>query len=221
MGDPATGGLGYKLEDLMYLMPLLVPFGGLMDVGVKTGEKVIIAPATGMFGSAAILAALALGAQVIAMSRNLEALERLRAAYPGARLEIAQNTGDVEAETIQLMKDGPADVFFDISPGGAITSTHFKSCISALRRGGRLSLMGAHHELILPTQVIMLRDITLKGKWMFTSEDIRYLIKLVEQGYVKLDKIKTVGVFPLDQFEAAFDAAAAIREPWTHVIIKP
>ncbi|KAI3320263.1 NAD(P)-binding protein [Xylariaceae sp. AK1471] len=221
MGDPAAGGLGYKLEDLMYLFALMIPCGGLMDVGVKTGERVIIAPATGTFGSAAILVALALGARVVAMSRNLDALERLKAAYPRARLEIAQNTGNVEADTEQLLKGGPADVFLDISPGKAITSTHYKSCISALKRGGRVSLMGAHLELSLPTQVIMLQDITVKGKWMYKLDDIRYLIRLVEHGYLKLDNINTVGAFPLEQFEAAFDAAAAIREPWTHVFIKP
>jgi threonine dehydrogenase-like Zn-dependent dehydrogenase len=221
MGDPAIGGLGYKLEELMYLFALMVPCGGLLDVGVKTGERVIIAPATGTFGSAAILIALALGARVVAVGRNIEALERLKAAHPGARLEIAQNTGNVEADTVQLVKGGRADVFFDISPGKAVTSTHYKSCISALKRGGRVSLMGAHYELPLPTQVIMLQNITVKGKWMYKLDDIRYLIELVELGYLKLDNIKTFGIFPLEQFEAAFDAAAAIREPWAHVFIKP
>ncbi|KAI8631268.1 NAD(P)-binding protein [Xylariaceae sp. FL1651] len=195
MGNPVTGGLGYKIENLMYLFALMVPCGGLMDVGVKTGNSVIIAPATGTFGSAAILVALALGSQVIAMSRNREALELLKAAHPGARLNIVQNTGNVEADAQEFTKDGQADVFFDISPGKAILSTQ------------RISLMGDHHELSLPTQVIMLQDITIKGKWMYKLDDIR------------LGDIKTIGTFTLEQFEAAFEAAAAINELWAHVYI--
>lgn len=166
LGSPANGGLGYTVEDLMYLLTISVPFGGLRDVDIKAGEKVIITPATGAFGSAAVVAALAMGARVVAMGRNVKTLERLKTFSSDGRVRIVQNTGDVAADVKELTKDGLADVFLDISPGKAYKSTHFKSCIQALRRGGRVSLMGAHEELpLVPFQTIMLYDITLKGKW--------------------------------------------------------
>jgi threonine dehydrogenase-like Zn-dependent dehydrogenase len=226
LGSPADGGLGYTAEDLIYLLTISVPFGGLRDVGVKAGEKVIITPATGAFGSAAVVAALAMGARVVAMGRNVEALERLRtfSSDSEGRIRIVQNTGDVTADAKELAKDGPADVFFDISPGKAAQSTHFKSCIHALRRGGRVSLMGAHEELPLPTQRIMLYDLTVKGKWMYTKEDMRVMINLVETGYLKLGEaggIKTVGTFPLKQFDAAFEAAAKRSGPCLQAVIAP
>lgn len=59
--------LGYSLGQLMYSATLLVPYGGLRDIDLQAGETVIIAPATGPFGGAAVLVALAMGAKVIAM----------------------------------------------------------------------------------------------------------------------------------------------------------
>lgn len=224
LGSPAQGGLGYTFDDLIYLFTISIPFGGLRDVNIRAGEQIIITPATGAFGSAAVFAALAMGARVIAMSRNLTALEPLKALGYGDRLRFVQNTGDVDADLKELTKDGLADVFLDISPGAAIKSTHFKTCIQALRRGGRVSLMGAHYELPLPVMHIMLYDITIKGKWMYTKEDMRVMINLTETGYLKLGEaggIKTVGSFPLEQFDAAFDAAAKMSGPGKQVVIVP
>jgi NADPH:quinone reductase-like Zn-dependent oxidoreductase len=41
------GGLGYKIEDLTDLSRLAIPYGGLSGIGLKAGETVIVAPATG------------------------------------------------------------------------------------------------------------------------------------------------------------------------------
>ncbi|KAI0471020.1 hypothetical protein GGR56DRAFT_678298 [Xylariaceae sp. FL0804] len=224
LGDPAQGGLGYKVENLAYMAELAVPFGGLRDVGVKAGDKVIVAPASGAFGSAAVLGALALGARVVAMGRNRETLEPLTKLGPEGRVTIALNTGDVEADAKKLLEDGPADVFYDISPGAALRSTHFKSCTLALRRGGRVSLQGAHHELAFPMAAVMFNDITIKGKWMYERADLRLMIRLVELGYLKLGAaggIRLVGAFPLARFADAFEAAANMDGPCQHVVITP
>ncbi|KAJ7855977.1 chaperonin 10-like protein [Mycena olivaceomarginata] len=200
------GDLRYKIEDLIYIGALSVPFGGLRDIGVKAGEKVIVAPATGAFGGAAVIAALAMGARVVAMGRNAEALERVKAMNPD-RISVVLNTGDVTADTKELTKDGPADGFLDISPREAVTSTHLQSCILALRREGRASLMGGQLDLVpMPIRTIMRYNLTVKGKWMYTKDDMRV------RGYLKLSAaggIQTARTFPLEDFAAAFDAAAA------------
>lgn len=225
LADSASGGMGYTAVDLLYMGQISVPFGGLQDVNLQVGETVVIAPAAGTFGSAAVIAALAMGARVIAMGRNMETLEKLNSLAPHKdRLRIVRNTGNVEADIKEITKTGPVDVFFDISPGKAISSTHFKSCIMSLRRGGRVSLMGAHAELVLPTQFIMLNDITVKGKWMYTKDDIRKMIRLTESGYIKLGRggnIETVGSFGLEEFEKAFDTAAKMSGPFLQTVITP
>ncbi|KAF5667268.1 alcohol dehydrogenase [Fusarium heterosporum] len=220
LGSPKEGGLGYSTTDLLYLFTISIPFGGLRDIDIKSGDKVIISPAAGTFGSAAVLATLAMGAQVIAVGRNKQTLEELKAVSPD-RIRVVLNTGDTHADIEELSKFGPADAFFDISPGKAATSTHFKSCISSLKRGGRVSLMGAHQELSLPTQFIMLNDITVKGKWMYTKDDIRNMIRLLEIGYLKIGAVKTVGTFPLERFDDAFKVASEMSGPLMQVAICP
>ncbi|KAJ6509056.1 chaperonin 10-like protein [Mycena sanguinolenta] len=218
------GDLGYKVEDLMYLGTMSVPFGGLRDVGVKAGEKVIIAPATGAFGGAAVIAALTMGARVVAMGRNADALERVKALNPD-RIRIVLNTGDVTADAKELTTDGPADVFLDISPPEAVASTHMQSCILALRREGRASLMGGQRGLVaLPIFEIMLHNLNVKGKWMYTKEDVRVLISLAETGYFKLGPaggIATPTAFPLKDFIAAFEVAAENKSFGGGAVIVP
>jgi D-arabinose 1-dehydrogenase-like Zn-dependent alcohol dehydrogenase len=83
------GKLGYAVEDIADISRLVVPYGGLRDIDIKAGETVIIAPATGPFGSAAVTVALAMGLRVIAMGRNLSILQRLAASH--SRVEMVRS----------------------------------------------------------------------------------------------------------------------------------
>lgn len=214
------GSLGYTLDQLLFMAPISVPIGGLRDVGVKAGEKVIVAPATGSFGSTAVMTALAMGAQVIAVGRNLKTLEKVKALSPDERIRTVQHTGDVARDIEELTKDGPSDAFFDISPVEAVESLHLKSCIQSLRPGGRVSFMGAF-DAPLPTAFMMRHGITFKGKWMYTKDDIRFIIQLAESGFLRLSLAQTVGQFALEQFEDAFEAASKMDGPCSQTIISP
>ena len=210
LGFPMNGGLGYKIEDLQYISTLLVPYGGLRDIDIKAGETVIIAPATGAFGGAAVFVALAMGARVIAMGRNVEALKKV--AQSSDRIKPVPITGDVQKDTEALQRFGAADAFLDISPPAAAKSTHIKSGILSLRHSGRVSLMGGIREdIALPYSVIMNRSLVIRGKWMYDREYIKALIKMVEVGILELGEnagIKTLGVFGLEDWKSAFDTAA-------------
>ncbi|MCJ1305447.1 hypothetical protein MMC08_008261 [Hypocenomyce scalaris] len=96
----------------------------ITPINIKASETVIVAPATGSFGGAAVSVALAMSARVIAMGRNLDALTKLAAR--GARISPVQITGDTQsdAETLQIL--GQIDAYFDISPPAAAQSTHIK-----------------------------------------------------------------------------------------------
>ncbi len=173
---------------------------------VKPGETVIIAPATGSFGTAAVKVALAMGARVIAMGRNQEILDTLSA--DNARVESVQIAGDVEADIKSLQSFGPIHAYFDISPREASNSTHFKSCMLALGQSGRMSFMGSlNGDLVIPLSVFVRRDLQLKGKWMYTRKNILDLIRMIEVGLLKLGGQK-VDRFGLEDWETAFDAAA-------------
>ncbi len=88
-----------------------------------------------------------MGARVIAMGRNQESLAFLKSRVPHPeRVETVAITGDMAADCNELKKHGIIDAFFDIGPPEAYASTHFKSCILALRHGARISIMGGYKE---------------------------------------------------------------------------
>lgn len=165
LGKKEDGGLGLELEDLCDLSRLAVPMGGLGDIGIKPGETVIVAPATGPFGGTAVMVVVALGARAIAMGRNLKALERIK--NMNERVEIVQITGDMAADLAALQRFGKIDAYFDISPPEGKDSAHFKSAVLASRHGGRVSLIGGiGGDIAIPHHAVMHQDLTLKCKWM-------------------------------------------------------
>lgn len=226
LGSPADGGLGYTVEELMYLLLMLVPFGGLRDIGLNCCDKVIISPATGRFGSAAVHLALAMGASVIAMGRNVEALEKLKVISPDKeRIQTVQITNNVQQELAALTELGPISAFFDIAPPMAADSTHLKSAILALEHSGRVSIMGGYRgDIALPLRPIMHNNITVKGKWMYEREDIIGIIKMAETGSLKLGAdagCPITGKFPLEKWQEAFDFAATHCGPGESTVIVP
>ena len=96
-GNPAEGNLGYTVPELTYLTIQVVTYGGLRVIDLKPGETVIIAPATGGVSGAAVGVALAMGATVIAVGRNVEKLKKLQATFPN--IKIVQLRGNVEEDT--------------------------------------------------------------------------------------------------------------------------
>jgi threonine dehydrogenase-like Zn-dependent dehydrogenase len=207
LGKPDDGGLGYSMDHLAFISALAVPYGGLRDINLRAGETIIIAPATGAFGGAAVIVALAMGAKVIAMGRNKEALARIAATSD--RVRTVRITGDQQAETAALLKHGPIDAYFDISPPEAEKTTHIKAAIMALRSRGRISLMsGIRGDVAIPNSIVMHRNLLIKGMWMYPREAVPELIKMVEVGVLKLGQGRTCGRFGLDEWKKAFDCAA-------------
>lgn len=217
--------LGFNLSKLTYASTLLVPYGGLRDINLQAGETVIISPATGPFGSAAVHVALAMGAQVIAMGRDTKILDHLAqtCAQP-KRIKTIPITNDVMADLAALKQAASreADAFFDIGPSEASKSSHLRSAIMALRQAGRVSLMGGYGEdMPLPHRVIMRKNLTLKGKWMYEPSDRRDFFKLVEAGLLDLGICEFVGEYGLDDVLAAVDAAAEKTFLSRVVVMKP
>ncbi|OCL02288.1 GroES-like protein [Glonium stellatum] len=219
------GGLGYTIEDLAHIPKLLVPFGGLRDIDIKVGETVVVSPATGAFGGAAVQVAVAMGARVIAMGRDSTKLSALKDRFKRSQVETVTMSGDVETDTAALRAFGPSDAFFDISPPAAAGSTHIKSGILALRHGGRVSLMGGiRDDVSIPHSTVMHGNLRIQGKWMYEREDIFALLKLVQRGNLKLTEgagMVTVGAFPLEEWEKAFDLAAQKAGMGEMVLIMP
>ena len=129
----------------------------------------VVAPATGGLGGAAVMVAIAVGATVIAIGRNETTLIALARKFEG-RVKTVKITGDVEkdADELKNASGGSIDAVFDIPPPTAAQSTHMKSCIAAIKNGGRISLMGGIFEDIhIPYHVMVHKNLTLKGTRMY------------------------------------------------------
>ncbi|RKK94822.1 hypothetical protein BFJ71_g8689 [Fusarium oxysporum] len=203
--------LGYSIPELTYMAYLLVPYGGLRDIKLEPGETIVICPATGGYSGAAVQVALSMGARVIAMARNGEKLAKLKEhvekTSPGANLETVLITGDESNDAAALRAFGTIDAALDLTPSTAATSAHTKSAIRALRRGGRVSLMGSTNNI--GAGQILTNDITLKGKMMYDRPDILQLIKMLERGlFSRGTNFVDVKTFALGDWKQGLDTAA-------------
>lgn len=217
--DRLLGELGYTVPELLSMLRMSVPWGGMSDIDLRPGETVIVAPATGPFGRAAVHVALAIGARVIAMGRNTKVLEQLQTSHatqhPADRLLTVPITGDFEQEKAALAKAAgsrPIDAYYDISPPAAANGSFFQAAILSLRHSGRVSLMGGQlEEVKIPYRQIMRLNLQLKGKWMYERSDIPKLVRLIESGNCAIGERGGFGVpkeFGLGQWKEAFEYAA-------------
>ncbi|KAI4184305.1 MAG: hypothetical protein L6R41_004836 [Letrouitia leprolyta] len=223
-GNLADGGLGYELEDLLHASLHAVPYSGLRDLNIQAGDTIIIAPATGSFGGAAVQVAMAMGARVIAAGRNLEALNELAATSD--RISIAQlKCDDVQGDLQTLQKFGQVDAYLDMSPPAAANSTHIESCLMAVKPHGEVSLMGGiRGHVKIPYFLIMFRSIQFRGRFMYERSDIQGLIKLYNQGLLKLGSsggYKQSPSFALEDWERAFEEAERISSWDLQVLLRP
>ena len=209
------GEIGYDILDLHLIQTCMIPYAGLADAGVKAGDTVIVAPATGRFSASAVIAALAMGANVIAVGRRQQALDDLIKAFGNPKnLKSAVMIGDVEKDTVTLSHAaGPrgADVFVDFSPpaagAGGKTPSHILAGISVLRRGGTCCFLGGISENIsIPYWTIAFNNIIIRGRFMYEREHAEQVIKLAESGRLLIGKevgMEVANTYGLEKFEEA------------------
>jgi alcohol dehydrogenase len=198
--------------ELIGLAKLIVPFGGVQRTGLRGGQTILVNGATGYFGSGAVMLAVSMGAgRVVAVGRKRAALETLRDAF-GPRVIPAVVTGDATQDTaiIRHAAGGHADVALDLLGGANSTSTTL-SCLRALKRGGRLVLMGsAEVPLELSFREMLANDWEVVGQFMYDRTAPGQLASLAAEGLLDLGKI-IVSTYPLADFRRAVEAAALMQ----------
>jgi alcohol dehydrogenase len=209
---PLAGLDDRPATELIGLAKLIVPFGGLQRSGLRGGDTIIINGATGYFGSGAVMLAVAMGAgRVVAVGRNNAALQSLRTAF-GPRVAIAAVSGEAEPDlaVIRNAAGGTADVALDLLGSAKSTSTTLSS-LRALKRGGRLVIMGsADVPLEVSFREMLANDWEIVGQFMYQRHAPAQLAGLVASGLLDLGKIK-VRTFRLAELKQAIDAAASMQ----------
>ena len=199
-------------ERLAGLSKLLVPYGGLIRAQLSAGETVIVNGASGYFGSAGVLVALAMGAScVVAAGRNQAALDTV-ATVGGPRVKTVHLTGDTAADTAALVRAAGdhVDVALDLI-GRAQSSVSTGAALHALRRGGRLVMMGTSSQpLSLTFSEMLANDWHVSGCFMYPRDAPAHLAALVQAGLLDLNALRLC-TFPLAELEQALNAAAQMR----------
>jgi len=190
----------------------VVPYGGFLRGGLAAGETVIVNGATGFFGAAAVLLAVAMGAaRVIAAGRD-EATLRAVAAAGGERVAAVRLTGDIDADATRLRdaSGGGAHMALDIV-GRATSADATLASLRGLRRGGRLVLMGSM-SVPLPLTIadMLANNWSVLGQFMYPKEAIARLAAMIAAGTLDLGKIE-LKTFALADLGDAMDAAARMR----------
>ena len=211
---------------LAVLPRFAVPYGGLIRARLAAGETIIVTGATGAYGSAAVLLAIALGAaRVVAAGRNASRLEALAKAA-GARVATIALSGDVGADVkaLRAAAGGGAHMALDIvgnaQDPNAQDPNATLAALRGLRRGGRLALMGGMAvPLPIPYLEMMLNNLEIVGQFMYPRDVFRRLGELTRSGLLDIGAIRTRS-FPLEALPAAMEAAAE-ADGLECVVVKP
>ena len=200
-------------ERLIAIGKLVVPYGGLLRAGLAPGHVVIVNGAAGYFGSAGVMMAVGLGAaRVVAVGRDRAALERV-AAVVGPRVVPVPASGELGSDivAIEAAAGGKADVALDLLGQASSTATTLAT-LRALRRGGRLVLMGsATVPLELNFGDMLSNDWEVVGNFMYPSAAPAKLARMVASGLLDLGAVR-IRCFPLPQLPEAINAASTMRD---------
>ncbi|HMM88005.1 zinc-binding alcohol dehydrogenase family protein [Bradyrhizobium sp.] len=205
---------------------LLVPYGGFLAAQLQAGEIVLVNGATGSFGSAAVAAALGMGAQcVVATGRNEQVLAELSRRF-GGRVRTVPMRGQEADDRTRILQaaPGPIDCVLDILPPAA-SAVQVRAAIMAVRPYGRVVLMGGvgmlgGAGLDLPYPWLMRNCVTLRGQWMYPPHAATLMAGLIRAGLVDLDQFE-VTAFGLDRANDAVAHAAANSGPFRMTVIQP
>lgn len=222
--------MAYSMPDLLWLTVCVIPQGGLMDIEVIPGDTVIVAPATGRFGCAAVMTALAMGATVIAAGRNKTVLDRLSTVFESSgRLKTVTLTGDIDVDSAGLKavttNSKGADAYIDFSPPAAAGSSHITASLAALKPFGRCVFMGGiMGDISVSYSQILFKCLKIQGRFMYNRKHALQLISMAESGILKVGEaagISDVRSYGLDKINEALVEAEKFPGWGTQVVLEP
>jgi NADPH:quinone reductase-like Zn-dependent oxidoreductase len=153
---------------------------------IRPGETVLVHGAGSGVGSAAIQIAKLFGAHIITTAGEEEKL--LRAKKLGADEIINYHEKDFVEEVKRLTEKRGVDIVFE-HIGGEI----LEKSLTIITKGGRLVTCGATTDFLCKIDIRYLysRHLTLYGSFMGTKNELREVVKFLENGKLKpvIDKV--------------------------------
>lgn len=196
-------------------------YSALRKAGARSGQTVLISGATGTLGLGAVQLARAMGCTtILAMARDTERLERLRAIDPSRIRTISLKDADVDvAAWAREQTDGLGpDIFIDAVGPGAPASVTLDG-IASLRRGGRMVSIGGMSEA-LPLEMfrLMCFQVQVIGSLWFDVGEGQDMAQMAAAGTLDLSVLEHQR-FPLDQINQALDAVEQRHGGFSNVVV--
>ncbi len=158
--------------------------------GVKAGDRVYVAGASGGVGSAVVQLAKRRGAYVIAAAEGEDKIERVRSYGADEVIDYGRNA-------LEVLGEMSVDIIID-----NVAGENFVNNLKLLKRGGRYASSGAIAGPIveLDFRTMYLRDLTLVGCTGWDEDVFPSVIEAIEKGEIKPALSKT---FPLSDIVEA------------------
>jgi threonine dehydrogenase-like Zn-dependent dehydrogenase len=173
----------------------------------------VVVLGAGTIGLLAAIAAREAGARRV-IATDLLAQKRERALELGADDAVPADAPEAVPRIREIL-GGSADVVLDC----VSSQQSIRDAISLAQNGGTVMCIGVATGLVeIPLHLVQDREIELHGSAMYTGEDIRAAIDLIEHGAFPADRIVTA-VLPLEKAAEAFALAASGEE--IKVAIRP
>jgi alcohol dehydrogenase len=208
---PISGLGSMRAVQALGLSKAVVPYGGLLRVGVQPGEIVAINGASGFYGSAGVLVALAMGAsRVLAVGRDKGVLCGVATAAGDRVIPVALcGNANADIECLHQAACGPIDAVLDVV--GAKSASTTGSVLRSLRRGGRLAMMGSCPEpLAIGFGEMLANNWLIAGQFMYPKDAPSRLVQLAASRQLNLDAIKP-RTYRLADLPKAMDDAPTMR----------
>lgn len=205
VSDPVRGALAE---------PLATSLRAFRLSGTSLGDSVLVIGA-GPVGIFAIKL-LSIGGirDLIVVEINKNRLEWARK-FGAARL--INKGGDEALKEIRELYPEGVDVVID-AVGSEDTR---RLAINAVRRGGRVILVGLHdNEVKIPGNIIVRNEIEIKGSFSYTDEDFRRAVNLLEQGLLE-PREGWVDIRPLERGQESFEELTGTSTKFIKIILTP
>ncbi|HYC55764.1 MAG TPA: zinc-binding dehydrogenase [Candidatus Binatia bacterium] len=183
------------------------PLGAGFRWAVETGEvgpgKTVLILGPGQRGLTSVIACRAAGADkiiVTGLTRDAAKLELAREFGADATIDVEQE--DVRARVRELTGGRGADVVVEVSANACEPVAESLHYVAA---GGRIVLAGVKGFKSVPdfvSDLIVVKEISIRGVLGVTSDAYRSAIRLIESGRVPIEKMHTHD-FPLEKAKEA------------------
>ncbi len=178
--------------------PLAVGLHAVHRAGSLVGKRVLVI-GCGPIGSLVIMAARHAGAEEI-IATDVQAFALGMARKCGA--DIAINVAEEPNGLADLVKrSGPLDVIFEASGNAAA----LRAALELLRSRGLALQLGLGGEMPLPTNILVTREIELRGAFRFTSE-FALAVDLMSRRRIDVKPLMTATV-PFTDARTGFELA--------------